>query len=228
MSGTATVKRNDAPAGGATRSAIASLNSVITDLETLRAALGGANTLINQLRYAALYNTMGNPGFQIRSNFDVQNATAFFYTNGGTLKTMAATQAWDTGTTKTVTANLFMAALLTVTSGAANVVTYAATAGYASEALAIAALPAAPNATDTVVGYFTFQAGASLWTAGTDALASGTGGTPAAATTYYNSINPNSAQIGAALTTTTVDTAADLVAWQVKDAEGTVIADDAR
>ena len=78
MSGTATVKRLNSPAGSAERSAIASLNTAVTDLETLRAAIAGNQTLINQMRRQMLYNTFGNPGFQIRSNFDVQNATAFW------------------------------------------------------------------------------------------------------------------------------------------------------
>lgn len=66
------------------------------------------------------------------------------------------------------------------TSGAANYTT-----GYATEALAIAALPA-QSANKVQVGYITVLASASTWVAGTDALAGGTGGNPATTTNYYS------------------------------------------
>jgi len=68
----------------------------------------------------------------------------------------------------------------TFTSGTDNYTT-----GYATEALAIAALPA-QTANKVLVGYVTILAGAGGWVAGTDALAGGTGGTPAEETYYYN------------------------------------------
>jgi hypothetical protein len=59
------------------------------------------------------------------------------------------------------------------------------TTGYASEALALAAVPA-KSASKAVVGYITIYAGhASGWVAGTDALEGGTGGNPATTTNYY-------------------------------------------
>lgn len=68
----------------------------------------------------------------------------------------------------------------TFVSGAANYTT-----GYASEAAAIAALPA-QSANKAMVGYVTILASASTWIAGTDALTGGTGGNPATTTNYYN------------------------------------------
>lgn len=142
------------------------------------------------------YALFGNPGFQIRTNFDVQNATAFFYTNGGVMKTFAATGAFDTLTVKTITTARWAAALLSVSAAGAGVVTWC-TGDFATEALAIAALlgttnpgqaaanPALP-AGNTPVGYVTVLAAGSTWTAGTDALAGGAGGTPATTTNYYN------------------------------------------
>lgn len=60
------------------------------------------------------------------------------------------------------------------------------TTAYATEALAIAAMPA-QSADKAVVGYLTIYAShASGWVAGTDALAGGTGGNPAGATNYYS------------------------------------------
>jgi hypothetical protein len=59
------------------------------------------------------------------------------------------------------------------------------TTGYATEALAIAAMPAV-TAVKARTGYITIYAShANGWVAGTDALAGGTGGNPAGETNYY-------------------------------------------
>lgn len=68
---------------------------------------------------------------------------------------------------------------MTFTSAAANYTT-----GYATEALAIAALPARLTV-KARVGYVTILASSSTWITGTDALAGGSGGTPATTTNYY-------------------------------------------
>lgn len=183
-------------------------NKAVTDLDAL-------NTLVTQLRTQSLYRALGNPGFQRVSNFDVNNANAISYLNGGTLKTLSATTTFDTGTTATIATTKWGAARLSVNSSGTAVVTWFtnAGAGYASEALAIAAITAAA-ATDTVLGYITVQAAGSTWTAGTDALQSGTGGTPATTTNYYNSVNPNNLYVGSAVTIT---------AAKIADNEGTVL-----
>ncbi len=67
------------------------------------------------------------------------------------------------------------------------------TAGFATEALAIAA--AAAQLTKTAdkarIGYVTILTGSGVaWVAGTDALAGGTGGNPATTTNYYNIASP--------------------------------------
>lgn len=59
------------------------------------------------------------------------------------------------------------------------------TTGYASEAAAIAAIPAI-SANKVRVGYVTILASSSGFVVGTDALAGGTGGNPATTTNYYN------------------------------------------
>lgn len=175
---------------------------IYTALANNVTATNELKALVNQLRAARLYGIYGNPGLAIDTNFDVKNATAFFYSNGGTMKTFAANGNFDTGTTKTVTGSLYSAALLTVVAAGTGLVTWAASS-YASEALAIAALPA-PAATDTPVGYVTIQAHASGFTAGTDALTTGTGGNVCTATTYYNNVNPNAQVLGAAASETLV------------------------
>lgn len=68
---------------------------------------------------------------------------------------------------------------VTMTSAAANYTT-----GYATEALAVAAMPAY-GAANARTGYVTILASASTWRAGTDALTGGTGGNPATTTNYY-------------------------------------------
>lgn len=199
------------------------VNKVVDDLETLRAALSaGGVTLVNALRSHALNQALGNQGFQIRTNFDVQNANAISYLNGGTLKTLSATSAFDTGTAQVIVADKWSAALLSIAANGTGTVTWSATLNAASEAAAIAALPALP-AGHTPVGYITVLTGSGVtWTAGTDALQGGTGGTPATTTNYYNSVNPNDAIIGSAASATAVDQAGDLVAAKLA-VDGTVI-----
>lgn len=137
------------------------------------------------------YQPLGNPGFAIDTNFDVKNANAITYLNGGTLKTLSANTSFNTGTSKVITADKWGAALLSLDSTGTATVTYATGNAYDSEALAIAALTV-PAATHTVLGYVTIQTGSGVtWTAGTDALQGGTGGTPSVDTNYYNAVNPN-------------------------------------
>ena len=71
------------------------------------------------------------------------------------------------------------AGTVTFRSGAANYTT-----GYATEALAIAALPKRITAKANM-GYVTILASASTWIAATDALAGGSSGNPATTTNYY-------------------------------------------
>lgn len=168
------------------------------DHATFKTVVDDIKTLLNQIRTSQLYAALGNPTFAIDTNFDVKSTEPISYLNGGTLKTLADNTSFDTGTSKTITGSNWGAAMLTVNSSGTGVVTWASGGGYASEALAIAGL-AAPAATDTVLGYVTVQAHASGFTAGTDALTTGTGGNVATATNYYNNINPNAVVIGAAV-----------------------------
>lgn len=176
---------------------------VYTALVNYKTAINELKALVNQLRTGFLYDCLGNPGFVISTNFDVKNGNAVSYLNGGTLKTLSANTNFDTGTAKTIATTKWAAAMLTVNSSGTAVLTWTTATDFASEALAIAAL-AAPAATDTVLGYVTVQAAGSTWTAGTDALQGGTGGTAATTTNYYNSINPNTLMIGAAASETLV------------------------
>lgn len=117
----------------------------------------------------------------------VANA-AFAYLIAGTNYSKTATAAGTAlpaGTIPTDTWGVYRASVgttgtITFTAGAANYTT-----GYASEVLAIAALPATP-ANQWNMGYFTVQtATGQPFVAGTDALAGGVSGNPANATNYY-------------------------------------------
>lgn len=191
--------------GSDARAAVVRINELATltaelatDHATFKTVVDDLKTLVNNLRNTLNYQALGNPGLQRVSNFDVNNANAISYVNGGTLKTFAGTTTFDTGTSKTITGSNYGAFLCTISAAGSAVVTWASGGGYASEALAIAALTL-PDATSTPIGYVTVQAHASGFTAGTDALTGGTGGNVATATTYYNLINPNALLFGAAV-----------------------------
>ena len=113
----------------------------------------------------------------------------FHYSPGGNAVPIskAAVAAGTAIGAQTVTADKWALYLLSVNSAGAITVTPAAgnVAGYATEALAIAALPARPALTASM-GYITVLTAAGLaWIAGTDALAGGAGGNPATTTNYY-------------------------------------------
>jgi hypothetical protein len=131
------------------------------------------------------YHVLGPPNFEISTNFDIQNGDAFNYVNGGTVKTLATDQAFDTGTTKVISADKWSSALLSISAAGTCTVTWAASS-YTTEALAIAALPSLPTG-HTPLGYATVKtASGETWTAGTDALQGGSGGNPSSDTNYYN------------------------------------------
>ena len=171
---------------------------LIDDHDTNQTHLLNIKTLLNQIRQTQLYCCLGNPTLAIDTNFDIKTTEPISYLNGGTLKTLADNFNFDTGTSKTIASSQWAAAVLSVAASGSAVVTWTATA--ASEAAAIA-LIALATATETPVGYVTVNAHASGFTAGTDALAGGTGGNVATATNYYNTINANAIQVGAAVST---------------------------
>lgn len=135
----------------------------------------------------------GNTGFVIDTDFDIKTgANDVDVQIAGVWNTLSAGTSFNTGTAATITANLWGIAILTWDGTTATVTwkTTAAAMGYATEAAAIADLgkltSLCPASGFASLGYVTVQAGASLWTAGTDALAGGSGGTAAATTNYYN------------------------------------------
>jgi hypothetical protein len=166
-------------------------NELRADHATTRTLDGDQTTLVNGVRTWTQAFPLGNPGFAISSNFDITNGNAFSYCIAGTLYSQAGSQSFDTGSAATFPAATWGIALLSLNAAGTETVTWATNsgAGYASEALAIAALPATP-ADHCPLGYATVLAHASnSFTAGTDALQGGTGGHPSADTNYYNKID---------------------------------------
>ena len=190
-----------------------------TDHGTFKTVVDDLKTLVNNLRSAMLNGALGNPTFGIDTNFDVKNTVAIYYTNAGTLKTLNANTSFDTGAAQVIAINKWSAALLSLSDAGAAVLTWSATLNADSEAEAIAALPALP-ANNTPLGYVTVLTGSGVtWTAGTDALEGGAGGTVSADTNYYNSVNPAVATIiTAAVATSSPDAIAAAAATAGPDA----------
>lgn len=140
-------------------------------------------------------------GLAINSNFDVKNANAITVTVGGVQKALSANTNFDTGTAATIGASQWGICILTW-DGTTATLTWSQTASaqtYASEALAIAALRTSTFSVPAgfaTIGYVTVHSDTEGWTAGTDALTTGTGGNPAVATNYYNDPTLNGAYGG--------------------------------
>lgn len=119
-------------------------------------------------------------------------SSACVITIAGVPVKVAATTAQALGSLGTIPASTW--GLIAVDAVAAGTITFVSAAanystGYATEALAIAAVPA--KTTDKArIGYLTILASSSTFVVGTDALAGGTGGNPATTTNYYNIASP--------------------------------------
>jgi len=167
-------ERLTAPVGSDLRQLEIQHNNLLTNLSTYFAALANdcvitASTLSRgtTVTLAATANTISING--VPTAIAALTGQAF-----GALGTIPASK-WGI-----IALERVLAGTASFTSGAANYTT-----GYATEALAIAALPA-QSADKVQVGYVTILASASTWVTGTDALAGGTGGNPATTTNYYS------------------------------------------
>jgi hypothetical protein len=129
---------------------------------------------------------LGNPGFAIDTNFDVQAVNAFDVVSGGQFATIAAGADFDTGTVEVLAADKWGAALLSIDADGTPYLQWTGV-DWATEAEAIAGLDAITPTGEVVVGYVTVLTDSgNTWTAGTDALQGGTGGNPSDDTNYYS------------------------------------------
>ena len=175
------------------RNTVDLLNELRADHATFVSLTDENKTLVNDLRTYLTGDRLwsGNPALAIDTNFDVQSANACEVSIDGTLASVAAATC-DTGTAASFAAATWGIFLVSSDSAGSLTATWDdnSNAGFASEALAIAALPAAP-ASEAPIGYVTVLAHASnTFTAGTDALQGGTGGNVSADTNYFNLADP--------------------------------------
>jgi hypothetical protein len=165
-----------------------------TDHATFKTAVDNIETLIEEMhddhasfRTALLNRVVSGlaPTFAIDTNFDVKNTEVCNYLANGTYVSLADNTSCDTGTSKTIASNQWAAML--ITGNASGALTGTWTSDAASEAAAITAVKLLSATNQCPLGYVTVQtASGQAWIAGTDALATGTGGNVANATSYYN------------------------------------------
>jgi hypothetical protein len=177
------------------------VNELQTDHATTKAAL---DLLIHRSKNYVLGAT--DPVLAIDTNFDVKNTETIVFVAEGVKYTLGDNTSFNTGTTKTLGASKWGAAMLEAITASTGSLQWAA-GEYASEALALAAAKAlTPTASKCPIGFVTVEAHASGFTAGTDALTTGTGGNVANATNYYSLASPLFAAGPATLTNSTAIT----------------------
>lgn len=176
-----------------------------TNKTYLDEALGKLDSLIHLSQNYALGNA--DPVFAIDTNFDVKNTETTLFMAAGVLYTLTDNTSCNTGTTKTLTGAKWGAFVIDATNATTLTATWAAS-DYASEALALAAARAlAFTASQCRLGVVTVLAHASGFTAGTDALTTGTGGNVATTTNYYSFVSKSIAALGSATTAATLTAA---------------------
>jgi hypothetical protein len=167
------------------------INELKADHATYKTTIDDQKTLINLLQHRSQnFILHTSPALAIDTNFDVKNTETTVFVAGSVVYTLTDNTSCDTGTTKTITASLW-GAFAVEASNATTLAANWASGSYASEALALAAAKAlTPTANKCVIGFVTVNAHGSGFTAGTDALTTGTGGNVATATNYYSQAVP--------------------------------------
>lgn len=168
------------------------INELVDDHATFKTVIDDTLTLQAKLLHASKNYVLGetDPVLAIDTNFDVKNTETIVFVAEGVKYTLGDNTSFDTGTTKTITAAQWGAAMLEAATASTGSMQWAA-GSYASEALALAAAKAlTPTASKCPIGFVTVNAHAAGFTAGTDALTTGTGGNVATATNYYSLASP--------------------------------------
>lgn len=144
---------------------------------------------VDNSHFDAATDGLQNAGLARSGNFQVTNGNAFTAEFRSHEFTLDPATVWDTGTTMVLPALTWGIFILSIDKDGTQYVDEDdnAAAGYATEALALAALVDGDSITgEILLGWVTVRSTASGWTAGTDALENGTGGTPAGVTNYYS------------------------------------------
>lgn len=168
------------------------VNELKDDHATFKTVVDDVNVLLAKLLHESKNHVLGatDPVLAIDTNFDVKNTETIVFVAEGVKYTLGDNTSFDTGTSKTITGSLWGAAMLEAITASTGSMQWAA-GSYASEALALAAAKAlTPTASKCPIGFVTVNAHASGFTAGTDALTTGTGGNVATATNYYSLATP--------------------------------------
>lgn len=159
-------------------------NKAVLDLEYLRMSL--AQDVL--LAWTGVFLATATTPIGIGTTTQNVSTGAFTFSAGGVPERKAAVAAGTALPAGTIPINQWGSYSLDVATGGAITVTAAAangTTGYATEALAIAAVPK-PVTAKARIGYFTVKTGVgTTFVPTTDALATGAGGNPASATNYY-------------------------------------------
>lgn len=154
---------------------LATVNNLLTALQRLLAFAGGADV------------PMTTAALSIGTTVTLAVSASFIAING-VIGSVAAETAKAFGSLGTIPASTWGLIMVErIANGTTSFVSAADnySTGYATEALAIADMPA-QSADKAVVGYLTILASGDDWVAGTDALEGGTGGNPATTTNYYS------------------------------------------
>lgn len=170
------------------------LNQIIEDTYVgLGADKGKLGQWLTRMYDRMRTRPLGNPTLGIDSNYDVKNTTAYDYMIADRVYTDTINGNCDTGTSATFPTTTWGIFKVSVDTSGALTATWDTngSAGYTTEALAIAALPDTP-AGELCIGYVTVQAHSTgQFLAGTDALQGGSGGDVSNDTNYYNALDPN-------------------------------------
>jgi hypothetical protein len=165
------------------------INEIAADHAVMKALVDEMKTVVNA-KYGVSIGTAyckTAPVLSTTAAGVTMTYTAFQYTiNGIDYYSAGATNKAFTATNHDVTTGSKWGSFkVSIATNGTVTLTMSASPDYASEALAIAAVPATP-AGECSMGYLTVQStSGAKWDATTDALFGGTGGTPAAATNFY-------------------------------------------
>lgn len=185
MPSTRTTSRDNAGhIKAALRDMTVNYNKAVMDLEYLRMSLS-QDVL---LAWTGVFLAGANTPIGIGTTTQNVATGSFTFSAAGVPERKAAVAAGTALPAGTIPINQWGSYTLDVATGGAITVTAApanGTTGYATEALAIAALPKAVTA-KARIGYLTVKTGVgTTFVPTTDALATGAGGNPASATNYY-------------------------------------------